>query len=498
MTTTASNDDHGGDATTANNSQDDEFSLANAWSLDSKEKLLIALMKTFSINMPLYIIYKQLLFNHGRYSRIKECSCSTLTSDSISLLQFYCQTHSPLKGANGRNQEIENLPIELFRNISHFIDMHGLTAIKECFYYSNPDILPLNFVECIFNIIVHLRLWLNVNTIEKQILPIRSIAISNYMCQLTDRDLRLAGMKNITELMYETFKTYNQQHFNSYYSFNKLNETDELDETSLRFKIDLDGLTLAYKYLMCTTLTIRLCGIAQINLQINAWSEFNALLNASVSNNSSSKIDQFCLISLANSATKNELADWLVANKIVEHLYGPNLHVEVVKRSQEIVNFLAFTNRLNEKHLECIWSSAQLKHCSKPVMDTLMSLHKHLNVDSIQYLSGLIAKLDLSQHNEQTLLLSALLTKNLWLLILDWEDEQTNNGVIKSSQSFTGERSVKKKIKRVKENKNLSQTINSNKNKRKVNTDFREQNACYSETSSNENTSRQQKGQIKS
>jgi len=223
MTTTASNEDHsnGGDLIANTNSQDDEFSLANSWSLDSKEKLLVALMKTFSLNMPLYIIYKQLLFNHGRYSRIKECSCSTLTSDSISLLQFYCQTHSPLKGGgssgngtNSRNQEIENLPIELFRNITHFIDMHGLTAIKECFYYSNPDILPLNFVEAIFNIIVHLRLWLNVNTIEKQIIPIRTIAINNYMCQLTDRDLRLPGMKNVTELMYETFKTYNQQHFN--------------------------------------------------------------------------------------------------------------------------------------------------------------------------------------------------------------------------------------------------------------------------------------------
>jgi hypothetical protein len=247
-----------------------------------------------------------------------------------------------------------------------------------------------------------------------------------------------------------------------------------MDEGNLKFKIDLDGLTLAYKYLMCSTLTIRLCGIAQINLQINAWSEFNSLLNASLSNNSSSKVDQFCLISLANAATKNELADWLVANKIVEHLYGPNLHVEVVKRSQEIVNFLAFTNRLNEKHLDCIWSSAQLKHCSKPVMDTLMSLHKHLNVDSIQYLSSLIAKLDLSQHNEQTLLLSALLTKNLWLLILDWEDEQAsnnnnNNNNNKINNSITGEKTLNnnnernQKMKLKKENNlcNNSKTVNA-------------------------------------
>lgn len=56
----------------------------------------------------------------------------------------------------------------------------------------------------------------------------------------------------------------------------------------------------------------------------------------------------------------NELAEWFIENKIIEHLYGPNLHVEVVKRSQDIMNFLAFTNQISEKHLDIIWSSAQV------------------------------------------------------------------------------------------------------------------------------------------
>jgi ubiquitin carboxyl-terminal hydrolase 34 len=58
--------------------------------------------------------------------------------------------------------------------------------------------------------------------------------------------------------------------------------------------------------------------------------------------------------------TKIELADWFVENKIIEHLFGPNLHVEVIKRSQDIMNFLAFTNRLTDKHLDVIWTSAQV------------------------------------------------------------------------------------------------------------------------------------------
>ena len=66
------------------------------------------------------------------------------------------------------------------------------------------------------------------------------------MCQLSDKDLRLAGAKNTTDLMYNSFK-------------------DSFD--SNHYRIDLDGLTLAYKYFMCSTLTIRLCGIAQMNVK---------------------------------------------------------------------------------------------------------------------------------------------------------------------------------------------------------------------------------------
>lgn len=67
------------------------------------------------------------------------------------------------------------------------------------------------------------------------------------MCQLSDKDLRLAGAKSTTELMYNSFK-------------------DSFD--SIQYRIDLDGLTLAYKYFMCSTLTIRLCGIAQMNVSV--------------------------------------------------------------------------------------------------------------------------------------------------------------------------------------------------------------------------------------
>ena len=90
------------DVDSASGAQLDDASYSvRDWPFDSKEKLLIALVKIFSFNMPLYVTYKHLLFNHGRYTRSSECSCSRLSTDSVALLQLYCPTNS------NRNQVVK-------------------------------------------------------------------------------------------------------------------------------------------------------------------------------------------------------------------------------------------------------------------------------------------------------------------------------------------------------------------------------------------------------
>ena len=91
------NDNNADDMTNLEcNSEDENCNLIEArrWTLETKEKLFISLVKIFSLNMPLYVTYKHLLFNHGRYARVKECSCSKLASDSLQLFPNYCQTNN--------------------------------------------------------------------------------------------------------------------------------------------------------------------------------------------------------------------------------------------------------------------------------------------------------------------------------------------------------------------------------------------------------------------
>lgn len=138
-------------------------------------------------------------------------------------------------------------------------------------------------VICKLEFIFQTRLWLNTCVINKQVVPIRSDVIK-YMCDLSDRDLRLAGTKNTTDLMYESFKDYHplvlaveQQHQSSISSgavAGSKNTVENHSSRSYAFKIDQDGLQLAYKYFMCSTLTIRLCGINQMNVRVDSLSLF--------------------------------------------------------------------------------------------------------------------------------------------------------------------------------------------------------------------------------
>jgi ubiquitin carboxyl-terminal hydrolase 34 len=72
------------------------------------------------------------------------------------------------------------------------------------------------------------------------------------MCKLSDADLRQAASRNMLELVWAAIK-------------------DPGMEANLEF--DEGSLTLAFKYFTCTTLTIRLQGIAQINVGTSMYSE---------------------------------------------------------------------------------------------------------------------------------------------------------------------------------------------------------------------------------
>ena len=109
-----------------------------------------------------------------------------------------------------------------------------------------------------------------------------------------------------------------------------------------------------------------------------------------------------------------KLADWLSENQIMQHLFGPNLHVEVIKQSHVVLNFLAVENQIFEEHITMMWQAAQLKHCSKQIFDLLPPLVKNLAPRPAAHLYQLLCRLDPKEHSEQSIYVASALIKLIW------------------------------------------------------------------------------------
>ncbi|XP_033733471.1 ubiquitin carboxyl-terminal hydrolase 34-like [Pecten maximus] len=208
--------------------EDDESEDPEKWSMDEKEKLLHSVTKIFLMNFPSYIAYKHVVHP----------SREDHSQQEISALNSYCEISDP------------EVPLFLLQNVCYFCDSNGIGALRQCFEKGTPDTLPFTFAHILITLIANLRLWMNIPTVMQYIIPLRT-AVIRYMCKLSDKDLRMAGNRNMTDLMWAAVKEPLEAHFT----------------------FDKEGLDLAFKYFTCSTLTIRLAGIAQINNQINLYNE---------------------------------------------------------------------------------------------------------------------------------------------------------------------------------------------------------------------------------
>ncbi|XP_072159450.1 LOW QUALITY PROTEIN: ubiquitin carboxyl-terminal hydrolase 34 [Bemisia tabaci] len=331
------------------------------WTIADLEKLLHFLTKVFLLNFPLYMACKQ----ENVHSK-----GDIITSDEANNLSTFCDLH-----------DLE-VPVYLLRNVSLFSRAGGVQAMTYCFGYQS---LPIPVAHAMISVVCNLKLWLNYRTIVQLFVPLRA-SVLRYMClSMSDKQLRTPGIKSMADFMWTAVK-------------------DPMD-TPLTF--DREGLDLAFKYFTSSTLTMRLAGIAQINTHINMYTELmnsSSCRQSTCGNNNNSSYNDI----------GHSLAVWLIENDIVSHIFGPNLHVEVIKQSHIILNFLAMECKLTNDHIDIIWQAAQLKHCSKQVLDLLPPLINNMEVTPVLHLYNLLCQLSPKNHTEQTLYLASGIIKFIW------------------------------------------------------------------------------------
>lgn len=103
--------------------------------------------------------------------------------------------------------------------------------------------------------------------------------------------------------------------------------------------------------------------------------------------------------------TAGTMERWLVEIRFLEELFGSSMHMELAKRSQPILAFLAKRNAVSTAHLNLLWSSTVGKHeavvrvmCSVVVdLVPFLSPHKRLHLFSC------LAQTPFYKYTEQTL-----------------------------------------------------------------------------------------------
>ncbi|XP_055079983.1 ubiquitin carboxyl-terminal hydrolase 34 isoform X2 [Periophthalmus magnuspinnatus] len=338
----------------AGGSDGDAVELFSSWSTEEREKLLLCAAKIFQIQFPLYTAYK-----HNTHPTIEDIS-----AHESNILGSFCDMN-----------DVE-VPLHLLRYVCLFCGKHGLSLMKDCFEFGTPETLPFPIAHAFITIVSNIRIWLHIPAVMQHIIPFRTYVI-RYLCKLSDQELRQSAARNMADLMWSTVK-------------------EPLD-AALCF--DKESLDLAFKYFMSPTLTMRLAGLSQITNQLHTFND--------VCNNES-------LVSDTETSIAKELADWLIHNNVIEHIFGPNLHIEIIKQCQVILNFLAAEGRLSTQHVDCIWAAAQLKHCSRYIHDLFPSLIKNLDPVPLRHVLNLVSGLHPSAHTEQTLYLASMLIKALW------------------------------------------------------------------------------------
>ena len=303
----------------------------------------------------------------------------------------------------------------------------------------------------------------SIDIVKNFLLPIRPHAI-RYMCLLSDTELRLCGQKNTNDFLYASLKdlhitaTIRQRSTSSTNVVSSYNTKHHHMIQFPRYRFDRLMLTLALKYLKCSTLTVRLTGLSYITNQIQQCLDYTQCLRhqsmaaaaaaaAAASccshTNTTQEIltvsesdgdDEATTSKMPNDASssstistddhheysshnhhEHKLANWIIENKIIDYLFGPNLHAELLKQCLTILIFLASNNRLTVEHIDLIWSCVSLTHCSRHILDLLMNLgQKNLNIHLLKHLLQLIGQSDRLQYTESTLTLISILTKSYW------------------------------------------------------------------------------------
>ena len=97
--------------------------------------------------------------------------------------------------------------------------------------------------------------------------------------------------------------------------------------------------------------------------------------------------------------------DWVFKNKIFELILGDSMHVEIIKRTHEILKFVGKYQSIPLELIDLLWNSCEGKHEATlmGMYDLIVEISDHLDDEGIKRLKEKIESIPEEEHNEMTL-----------------------------------------------------------------------------------------------
>lgn len=97
--------------------------------------------------------------------------------------------------------------------------------------------------------------------------------------------------------------------------------------------------------------------------------------------------------------------EWVEKNKIFELILGDSLHVEIIKRTHEIIKFIAKYEKIPLSLLDLLWKSCEGKHEATLIgmYDLITEIADSLDKEGIDFLKNKIESIPDEEQNEMTL-----------------------------------------------------------------------------------------------
>jgi len=98
---------------------------------------------------------------------------------------------------------------------------------------------------------------------------------------------------------------------------------------------------------------------------------------------------------------------WLLDRRLVELIFGENIHVQLVKRAGDILRFMALHGALTDEHVALIWDATQGKHesVSHAIYSVIVELALQLSAPQLAMIEARIRAIPLEDFDKHLILL---------------------------------------------------------------------------------------------